>query len=46
MNDELLEDYFMLLGKHRDRIVIEIPVEKILRTGFPNQSSQRNDNYI
>ena len=28
MNDEFLEDYFMLFGKHKDRIVIEIPVDK------------------
>ena len=27
MNDEILEDYFMLFGKHKDRIIIEIPVE-------------------
>ena len=26
MNDELFEDYFMLFGKHKDRIVIEIQV--------------------
>ena len=26
LNDELLEDYFILFGKHKDRIVIEIPV--------------------
>ena len=28
MNDESLEDYFMLFGKHKDRMVIEIPVDK------------------
>ena len=28
MNDEFLEDYFMLFGKHKDRIVIGIPVDK------------------
>ena len=28
MNDEFLEDYFMLFGRHKDRIIIEIPVEK------------------
>ena len=28
MNDEFLEDYFMLFGKHKDRIVIEIPVDR------------------
>ena len=28
MNDELLEDFFMLFGKHRDRIILEIPVDK------------------
>ena len=28
MNDEFLEDYFMLFCKHKDRIVIEIPVDK------------------
>ena len=28
MNDELLEDYFTLFGKHKDRIVIEIPVDR------------------
>ena len=28
MNDEPLEDYFMLFGKHKDGIDIEIPVDK------------------
>ena len=28
MNDEFLEDYFMLFGRHKDRIVIEIPVDR------------------
>ena len=28
MNDELLEDYFMLFGKHKDRIIIEIRVDR------------------
>ena len=28
MNDEFLEDYFMLFGKHNDRIIIEIPVDR------------------
>ena len=28
MNDELLEDDFMLFGKHKDRIIIEIPVDR------------------
>ena len=28
MNDEFLEDSFMLFGKRKDRIVIEIPVDK------------------
>ena len=28
MNDESLEDYFVLFGKHKDRMVIEIPVDK------------------
>ena len=28
MNDEFLEDYFMLFGKHKDKIIIEIPVDK------------------
>ena len=28
MNDEFLKDYFMLFGKHKDRIVIEIPVDR------------------
>ena len=27
MNDEFVEDYFMLFGKHKDRIIIEIPVD-------------------
>ena len=27
-NDELLEDYFMLFGKRKDRIMIEIPVDR------------------
>ena len=26
MNDEFLEDSFILFGKHKDRILIEIPV--------------------
>ena len=26
MNDELVEEYFILFGKHKDRIMIEIPV--------------------
>ena len=26
LNDVLLEDYFILFGKHKDRIMIEIPV--------------------
>ena len=25
MNDELLEEYFILFGKHKDRIMTEIP---------------------
>ena len=28
MNDEFLECYFMFFGKHKDMIVIEIPVDK------------------
>ena len=28
MNDEFLEDFFMLFGKHKDRTVIEIPVDR------------------
>ena len=28
MNDEFLEDYFMILQKHKDRVIIEIPVDK------------------
>ena len=28
MNDEFLEDYFMLFGRQKDRIIIEIPVNK------------------
>ena len=28
LNDEFLEDYFMLFGKHKDRISIEIPLDK------------------
>ena len=28
MNDEFLEDYFMLFGKQKDRIVMEIPVDR------------------
>ena len=27
MNDDVLEDYFILLGKHKDRIMIEIQVD-------------------
>ena len=28
MNDEFLKDYFMPFGKHKDRVIIEIPVGK------------------
>ena len=28
MNDEFLEDYFILFGKHKDRMVIEVPVDR------------------
>ena len=28
MNDEFLEVYFMLFGKQKDRIIIEIPIDK------------------
>ena len=28
MNDEFLEDYFLIFQKHKDRISIEIPVDK------------------
>ena len=28
VNDEFLEDYFTLFGKHKDRIVVDIPVDK------------------
>ena len=28
MNDEFLEDYFMKFQKHKDRVIIEIPVDK------------------
>ena len=28
MNDEFLEDYFMIFQKHKDRVIIEIPVDK------------------
>ena len=28
MNDESLEDYYMLFGKHKDKLVIEIPVDR------------------
>ena len=28
MSEEFLEDHFMIFGKHKDRIVFEIPVEK------------------
>ena len=28
MNDEFLEDYFLIFQKHKDRIIIEIPVDK------------------
>ena len=27
MNDLFLENYFMLIGKHKDRVMIEIPVD-------------------
>ena len=28
MNDEILGDWFMLVGKHQDRIIVEIPVDR------------------
>ena len=28
MNDEFLEDYFVIFQKHKDRVIIEIPVDK------------------
>ena len=28
MNDEFLEDYFMIFQKHKDRVIIEIPIDK------------------
>ena len=28
MNDEFLEDYFMIFQKHKDRVIIEISVDK------------------
>ena len=34
MNDEFLEDYFMLFGKHKDRIIIEIPVDRSYEKNF------------
>ena len=34
MNDDFLEDYFMLLGKHTDRIVVEISVDKSFSKEF------------
>ena len=27
MNDQLLENYLMLFGKHKDRVMIEIPID-------------------
>ena len=27
MNDLFLENYFMIFGKHKDRVIIEIPVD-------------------
>ena len=27
MNDLFLENYFMVFGKHKDRVIIEIPVD-------------------
>ena len=27
MNDDILEDYFILFGKHKDRIIIEIQID-------------------
>ena len=27
MNDLFLENYFMIFGKHKDRVMIEIPVD-------------------
>ena len=34
MNDLLLENYFMSLGKHKDRVMIEMPAD-----GKPEQTS-------
>ena len=34
MNDEFLEDYFMLFGKNKGRILIEIPVDKSQEKSF------------
>ena len=27
MNDLFLENYFMILGMHKDRVILEIPVD-------------------
>ena len=27
MNDLFLENYFMIFGKHKDRVIIEIPLD-------------------
>ena len=35
MNDLFLENYFMIFGKHKDRVIIEIPVDD-----KPKQTSQ------
>ena len=29
MNDEILEGYFMLFGKHKDRVIIEISLLEV-----------------
>ena len=34
MNDLFLENYFMIFGKHKDRVIIEIPVD-----GKPKQKT-------
>ena len=40
MNDEFLKDYFMLFGQHKDRIIIEIPVNQSEEKNFYRKASK------
>ena len=39
MADELLEDYFLLFGKHKDRTIIEIPAD----VAEPKATTEKQD---